>query len=129
MQQANFNETVAGEIRAELGRRKISQQELAGRVGWAGSQLSRRLSGIVPFSTDDIDRIADALGVSRDQLMSPRLPTGWHIAGEQPEAEDGDGGRSYASAVAHQRSRETVVRQTGKPFVASLRDALDLHAS
>jgi hypothetical protein len=33
------------------------------------------------------------------------LPIGWYVAGEQPEAADGDGGRSYASAVAHQQSR------------------------
>lgn len=34
-----------------------------------------------------------------------QLPDGFHILGEQPAATDGDGGRSYAAAVAHQQSR------------------------
>ena len=77
MQQADFeqpkvNERVAGEIRAELGRRRITQQELALRLGWAGSQASRRLSGHVPLSFDEVERIARALEVPVEQLMSTR---------------------------------------------------------
>jgi transcriptional regulator with XRE-family HTH domain len=72
MTQADFNESVSGEIRAQLGRTRMTQQQLARRLGWAPSQLSRRLSGIVPFSTAEIDRIADALGIPRDELTSPR---------------------------------------------------------
>ena len=72
MQQTHVNESVSAEIRAEMGRQKLTQQELARRLGWAPSQLSRRLSGITWLSTDDIDRIADALGIPRHQLLSPR---------------------------------------------------------
>jgi hypothetical protein len=49
------------------------------------------------------------------QLADQPLPSDWHFAGEQPEAADGDGGRSYASAVAHQQSRAARVCTCAMP--------------
>ena len=72
MQQPTLNDSVTAEIRAEMGRQKISQVELARRLNCAQSQLSRRLQGLIPLSTDDIQQIAEALGIPLSQLMSPR---------------------------------------------------------
>lgn len=72
MEPTTFNESVAAAIRAELGRQWVTQQELAKRLGWAPSQLSKRLRGIIPFSTDEIDFIAETLGIPRHELASPR---------------------------------------------------------
>lgn len=72
MEQPNFNESVSAEIRAEMGRQQVTQYELAQRLNWAQSQLSRRLRGLVPLSTEDIERIAAALGVPIHELTSPR---------------------------------------------------------
>ena len=76
MQQPTLNDSVAAEIRAEMGRQAITQQELARRLGWAQSQLSRRLSGAIPWRTDEIERIARALDIPVSQLTSPRQLAG-----------------------------------------------------
>ena len=76
MPHGNVNESASAEIREEMRRQKLSQLELAGRIGWAQSQLSKRLTGVVPFRADELERIADALGVPLHQLMSPRALAG-----------------------------------------------------
>jgi len=60
------------EIRAEMGRQHISQRELADRLEWTQSQLSRRLSGAVRLSMDDVEAIANELNVGILQLTVPR---------------------------------------------------------
>jgi transcriptional regulator with XRE-family HTH domain len=54
---------VAGEIRAELGRQRLTQIELAIRLGEKRSWVARRLIGETPITVTDLARIADALGV------------------------------------------------------------------
>ena len=74
--ESRLNESVSAEIRAEMARQSITQSELARRVSWAQSQLSKRLNGVVFFRADELERIADALGVPLHQLMSPRALAG-----------------------------------------------------
>jgi transcriptional regulator with XRE-family HTH domain len=62
---------VAAEIRAELGRRHQSQRHLARALGWTEVKLSRRLTGSVPWSIDDVELIASVLDVPRSQLLDP----------------------------------------------------------
>ena len=69
MEQLTFNQRVAAEVRAELGRQNLSQACLASELGWVQSQLSRRLRGLVAFSTDEIERIALQLDVPIEQLV------------------------------------------------------------
>ncbi len=52
----------AAEIRAELGRQDITQDDLAHRVGMSPSALSRRLAGLQPFELQELEAIAAALG-------------------------------------------------------------------
>lgn len=57
-----YSETIPREIRAEMARRDISQFELATRIGWRQQYLSRRMSGRVPITINDLETIAAALG-------------------------------------------------------------------
>ena len=69
--EPDLNGKVAGEIRAELGRKGLRQWELAVQLDWSQSMLSRRLSGLIPFSTDEIERIARVLDIPVSQLTTP----------------------------------------------------------
>jgi transcriptional regulator with XRE-family HTH domain len=74
-----FTDHVAGEIRAELARRKLSQERLSELTGISQSTLSRRLRTIpppLPFDTDELQRVADALAVS----VTAFLPTAERVA-------------------------------------------------
>lgn len=63
-------ETIAGEVRAELGRQNLSQTYLCAELGWTQPYLSRRLTGAVAFSTDDLEAVAEVLGVPLTQLIT-----------------------------------------------------------
>lgn len=66
-----LNEQIAAEIRAELGRANISQAEFAARCDMTPSSFSRRMSGEIPWNTDEIERVAKELGIQHDQLTNP----------------------------------------------------------
>lgn len=69
---------IAEEVRALLARRKISQRSLAINMGWQQSQISRRLSGITPFTAAELVELADALEVPVETLYgrpSGQVPT------------------------------------------------------
>lgn len=63
-------ELVIGEIRAVMGRRRLTQTALAELVGENQAWLSRRLSGGTPIDLGDLTRIADALGVPISDLIA-----------------------------------------------------------
>lgn len=71
-----YNESVAAEVRAEMARQRMTQRTLAARLGWDQRMLSRRLTSGVPFSTRDIEQLADALAIPLSALTSPRAATG-----------------------------------------------------
>lgn len=54
---------IAEEIRALLGRRAISKIDLSRRIGKSHTYVWRRLTGETAFDTDDLERIAQVLGV------------------------------------------------------------------
>lgn len=70
---------VEAEIRAEMARQRISQIGLSVRVHQSQAWVSRRLSGVVPISLDDLELIAHALDVTSMDLVrraydGPRTP-------------------------------------------------------
>lgn len=73
--QAPLTQTVASGVRAEMARRGMSQQALADRAGIAQQTLSRRIrvDNPSPFDTDELERIAVALDVAIEQLISPPI--------------------------------------------------------
>lgn len=69
-----LSESVASEIRAEMGRRGITQSILAERLSVSPLWVSRRLSPgsarpRTPLSLDDLDRIAAVLAVPVSKLL------------------------------------------------------------
>lgn len=73
--QPRLSEQVAEEIRALLGRRRMSGRELARRMGASPSWVNFRLTGAQPISLDDLQRFAIALDVDYMDLI-PRVIDG-----------------------------------------------------
>jgi transcriptional regulator with XRE-family HTH domain len=66
-----YTEIVIAEVRAEMARQRRGQVELATALGWSQAALSRRLTGSVAFSTDELAQVAGFLGVPISQLVTP----------------------------------------------------------
>lgn len=66
---APLTELVAGQVRAEMGRARISGVQLAERIGRNHPYVSRRLTGKVAFDTDDLAQISEVLGINVVDLM------------------------------------------------------------
>lgn len=62
-------EVAAREVRAEMGRQRISGIQLAGLLGVSDMYLSRRLTGQIAFDLAEIERVAIALNVPVAQLL------------------------------------------------------------
>lgn len=69
MTEPRLPEAVAAEIRAELARQRLSARRAAARLGWTQAYLSRRLNGDVPFDVEDIEALADLLGVVPERFF------------------------------------------------------------
>lgn len=65
-----FVRWVAGEVRAHMARRGVRQAELARRLGVSQQWTSTRMKAVVPMTTADLARIAQALGMSPMELLS-----------------------------------------------------------
>lgn len=68
-QPGSLTQRVASEIRAEMGRRQLSQADLGLVLGIHRTQISKRLRGELAFTTVELDQIAEALGISVDRLL------------------------------------------------------------
>jgi transcriptional regulator with XRE-family HTH domain len=68
---ATLSDLVAEEIRAWLGRRRMSQAQLARTLGQSQMWVSDRLRGIQPIDLDDLERIAHVLDIPVLELFPP----------------------------------------------------------
>jgi len=80
-----FNQTVAAEVRAEMARQRMSARELSRRSGLAQATLARKIRGDAELGLDDIDVIAEALGVDVVDLIPRRLPATGTGGGPTPQ--------------------------------------------
>lgn len=71
MPKQTFVDVAIAEIKAEMARQDLSQTELGERLGWGQTTVSKRLTGTVPLRVTEIEQIAEALGVSLEQLGWP----------------------------------------------------------
>lgn len=62
---------VAFRVRHELKRKRKSVRKLARELGVTPSYMQRRVSGRVPFRTDEIQEVADLLGVEVAAFFPP----------------------------------------------------------
>ena len=66
-----LSQTVAREVRAELGRQSISRKTFAAKVSLPYKKALEMLDGQREWNLEDVDRAADALGVSALDLIFP----------------------------------------------------------
>lgn len=64
-----LREAVAEVVRVELARRRMTQRALADATGMSQSYIGRRMTGEMPFTTDDLVLVAAALGVAVSSLL------------------------------------------------------------
>lgn len=62
-------EAVASAVREAMASRKISGRALADQLGMPQSVFSRRMTGEVPFTVDELAAVAAALDVRLDVLL------------------------------------------------------------
>ena len=65
-----LSETVAANVRAELGRNRISQVKAATAIQMSAPALSKRLNCQLPFTIDEIDALGVLLGVNPAALLA-----------------------------------------------------------
>jgi transcriptional regulator with XRE-family HTH domain len=70
MTQAAATHRVASTIRAELARRRIPQTLVAERLNLSQATVSRRLTGEYPFDVDELEVIAELLGMTPSELIA-----------------------------------------------------------
>lgn len=61
--------TVAGNVRAEMARKRVNQTKLAAALGKSQAYISRRISGDTPMDLDDLLAIARYLGCDLSDLL------------------------------------------------------------
>lgn len=66
---------VASQLRAEMGRQELTNEQLAARLGVSDMWVSRRKARKTQISIGDIERLAEALGVPVDYFY-PASTTG-----------------------------------------------------
>lgn len=74
-------EAVAAEVRSWMGRRRMTQTELAVVLDKSQAYVSRRLGGEVAFDTDDLYVLADHFGIEVADLLG-RPYTAWFTAAD-----------------------------------------------
>jgi hypothetical protein len=82
MKQAQIQEMddafgLLGNIRAEMGRSRVTSSLLARTYGGAVSYWTRRINGEIAPSVADVEIIAEACGVHPATLFGGAAPSGW----------------------------------------------------
>ncbi len=82
---------VAGNVRALMARRGVSQHQVADVLGLSQTAVSKRLRGVTPWDVNEMGTLAEAFGVPIAVLLEggdrlPRLdsnqqPAGFDLAG------------------------------------------------
>lgn len=93
-----LNAAVAAEIRAILARRGWKQSQLAQRLGVQEMWVSRRLRGINAITVDDLERIADALGIKPANLLGLAEQAGTQMNSRSPSVPERSSGHSLTPA-------------------------------
>lgn len=67
-------QSVAGNVRAEMARRRVPQTRIAAALGLTQQAVSRRLTGRVAFRSDELAVVARVLGVPAASLLPDEPP-------------------------------------------------------
>lgn len=67
-----LSQRVAANVRAEMARRQKLQRDLVEVLGVSKQQVSERLSGTTPFRLDELEPVAEMLGLPVIALLAPQ---------------------------------------------------------
>ena len=67
---------VADEVRAHLGRRRLSARQAAFSLGWTQGYIAKRMTGTVAFDVADLAALSDLLDVPIGEFFPPRRSSG-----------------------------------------------------
>jgi transcriptional regulator with XRE-family HTH domain len=101
-------DTVAAPIRAHLAVRNISGSDLARRIGLTQPQVSRRLHGRLPFTSDDLVVIAEQLDITIVELL------------QMPKSAPVGGGVTFLGEARLRRGWKTVGPEGLEPPASSV---------
>lgn len=121
---ATLTALVAAEIRAWLGRLDVRPSELARRLGENDQWMSTRLKGRTPINVNDLQRIADAMGLSVVELLPAKAsrPTGKTSGGGDLNDSSGQLSPSAVAPRPKTHAGSHVATRTG-PLSHGRRDA------
>lgn len=68
---------IAGNVRAEVARQQLEQERIAQALDQNQQYVSRRITGAVPWRVDELEIVADVLGMHVAELVGGRPPEGW----------------------------------------------------
>lgn len=65
----SYSEIIRDEVKAECGRRGVSQRRLSLAMGLSQQSISERWRGRVPWTLDEVERLETVLGLARGALL------------------------------------------------------------
>lgn len=74
-QPDRLTEQVAAEVRAYMARGRINQTQLAEALGLTQSSVSKRLRGVIAFDVNELQQVAEVLGVHPAVLLGGNAPS------------------------------------------------------
>ncbi|WP_123378804.1 helix-turn-helix domain-containing protein [Pseudokineococcus lusitanus] len=97
--RGSARDLVAGQVRAELARARISVRSLGNLLGQSSAYWSRRATGQTAFDVDDLEQLAGLLNV----------PVGYFVGAVDargPRPDGPDGGQVASECAAPDSNRE-----------------------
>lgn len=76
---SNLTRAIGAALREALRRRGIRQEGAAATLGLSQAAISRRLAGEVPWRIEELEALAELLGIPLAELLQP-------VADDEPEA-------------------------------------------
>ena len=64
-----YSEIIRDEVKAECGRRGISQRQLSRAMGISQQSISDRWRGRIPWTLNEVERLEPVLGLTRGALL------------------------------------------------------------
>lgn len=69
VQAMDFDEAVAGAVRAELARANRKPIDLIAVLGLSKPTIYGRMSGAYPFTTEELEQVASFIGITAQDIM------------------------------------------------------------
>ena len=120
----NYSHRVAAEVRAHAARQGLMQKDLAAALGYAPSQITKRMRGQVAFTLDELEALARLFGIEPAELMPACA-----VRDSNPEPADSVPATVHPIAERRSTSRPwTTRRPAHRPLVLICGEAVSVGA-